>query len=58
MFWVTGYAALATAVGVLVRSVPVALAVGIAWAGPFEHLVQEAWAVVAGAVLARRDVSA
>ncbi len=44
MFWVTGYAALATAVGVLVRSVPVALAVGIAWAGPFEHLVQEAWA--------------
>ena len=44
MFWVTCYAALATAVGVLVRSVPVALAVGIAWAGPFEHLVQEAWA--------------
>jgi hypothetical protein len=43
MFWVTGYAVLAMAVGVLVRSVPVALAVGIAWAGPFEHLVQEAW---------------
>ena len=31
------------ALGVLVRSVPVALAVGIAWAGPFEHLVQNAW---------------
>jgi ABC-2 type transport system permease protein len=28
---------------VLLRSVPVALAVGIAWAGPFEHLVQNAW---------------
>jgi ABC-2 type transport system permease protein len=43
MFWVTGYAVLGMAVGVLVRSVPIALAVGIAWAGPFEHLVQEAW---------------
>jgi hypothetical protein len=28
---------------VLVRSVPVALAIGIAWAGPFEHLLQDAW---------------
>jgi ABC-2 type transport system permease protein len=26
-----------------VRSVPVALAIGIAWAGPFEHLLQDAW---------------
>jgi ABC-2 type transport system permease protein len=43
LFWVTGYALLGTLVGVLVRSVPVALAVGIAWAGPFEHLLQEAW---------------
>ena len=43
MFWATGYAVLGMAVGVLVRSVPVALAIGIAWAGPFEHLVQEAW---------------
>jgi hypothetical protein len=31
-------------VAVLLRSVPLALAVGIAWAGPFEHLVQNAWA--------------
>jgi hypothetical protein len=30
-------------VAVLVRSVPIALAVGIAWAGPFEHLLQDAW---------------
>jgi hypothetical protein len=34
---------LGTTVAVLLRSVPVALAVGIAWAGPFEHLVQNAW---------------
>jgi ABC-2 type transport system permease protein len=43
LYWVAGYALLGTMVGVLVRSVPVALAVGIAWAGPFEHLLQEAW---------------
>ncbi|HEX6595377.1 MAG TPA: hypothetical protein VF045_00475 [Acidimicrobiales bacterium] len=44
LLWVTGYAVLATALAVVVRSVPVALAIGIAWAGPLEHLVQEAWA--------------
>ena len=44
LFWVTGYAILGTTVAVLVRSVPVALAIGIAWAGPFEHLLQDAWA--------------
>jgi ABC-2 type transport system permease protein len=33
-FWITGYALLGTTVAVLLRSVPVALAVGIAWAGP------------------------
>lgn len=44
VLWVTGYAVLGTTLAVLVRSVPVALAVGIAWAGPFEHLVQDAWA--------------
>jgi ABC-2 type transport system permease protein len=43
LFWVTGYAILGMTVAVLVRSVPVALAVGIAWAGPFEHLLQDAW---------------
>lgn len=31
-----------TALGVLVRSTPVALAAGIAWMGPLEHLVQKA----------------
>ena len=43
MVWITGYAVLGTTLGVLLRSVPLALAVGIAWAGPFEHLVQDAW---------------
>jgi ABC-2 type transport system permease protein len=44
LLWVTGYAVLGLALAVVLRSVPVALAVGIAWAGPIEHLVQEAWA--------------
>jgi len=43
LFWISGYAILGATVGVLVRSVPVALAIGIAWAGPFEHLLQDAW---------------
>jgi ABC-2 type transport system permease protein len=43
LFWVTGYALLGMTLAVLVRSVPVALAIGIAWAGPFEHLLQDAW---------------
>jgi hypothetical protein len=43
LFWVSGYALLGMTVAVLVRSVPVALAIGIAWAGPFEHLFQDAW---------------
>lgn len=43
LFWVTGYAVIGMALAVLLRSVPVALAVGIAWAGPFEHLLQDAW---------------
>jgi ABC-type transport system involved in multi-copper enzyme maturation permease subunit len=43
LLWVTGYAVLGTTLAVLLRSVPLALAVGIAWAGPIEHLVQDAW---------------
>lgn len=39
-----GYSALGMAVAVLLRSVPLALAVGIAWAGPVEHLIGDAWA--------------
>jgi ABC-2 type transport system permease protein len=43
LFWVSGYAVLGTAIAVIVRSVPLSLAIGIAWAGPFEHIVQDAW---------------
>jgi ABC-2 type transport system permease protein len=43
VFWVSAYALLGMTVAVLVRSVPIALAIGIAWAGPFEHLLQDAW---------------
>jgi hypothetical protein len=41
--WITGYALLALMLAVLTRSVPIALSVGIAWSGPLEHLVQNAW---------------
>jgi len=43
LFWVSGYALLGTMLGVLIRSVPIALAAGIAWAGPIEHVVGNAW---------------
>jgi hypothetical protein len=43
LVWVTGYAVLAMTVAMLVRSLAVALAVGILWAGPVEHLIQNAW---------------
>lgn len=43
LIWVTGYALLGTALAVVVRSVPVALAIGIGWAGPFEHILADAW---------------
>ena len=43
LLWIGGYAVLGTALAVVTRSVPVALGVGIAWAGPFEHLLQDAW---------------
>jgi ABC-2 type transport system permease protein len=46
LVWVTGYALLGMTVAVLVRSVPVALGVGIAWAGPVEHILQDAWSPV------------
>jgi ABC-2 type transport system permease protein len=47
LFWVSGYALLGAALAVVVRSVPLALAIGIAWAGPFEHIVQDAWGAAA-----------
>jgi hypothetical protein len=32
-----------TALAVIFRSVPLALAVGFAWAGPFENIVSRSW---------------
>jgi hypothetical protein len=40
---VCGWALLGMALGLAARSTPVALGIGIAWAGPFEHLFQDAW---------------
>jgi ABC-2 type transport system permease protein len=47
LFWVSGYALLGTALAVVVRSVPLALAIGIAWAGPFDHILQDSWTAAA-----------
>jgi ABC-type transport system involved in multi-copper enzyme maturation permease subunit len=46
LFWVSGYALLGMTIAVLVRSVPLALGIGIAWAGPVEHILQDAWSPV------------
>ena len=43
LLWIAGYALLGTALAVVLRSVTVALAVGIAWFGPFEHIVEGSW---------------
>jgi ABC-2 type transport system permease protein len=44
-FFVAGaWACIGTAVAVFTRSVPIALAVAIGWAGPIEHITQQAWA--------------
>ena len=41
---VTAWASLGMALAVFVRSIPVALGIGIVWSGPLEHLTQDAWA--------------
>ena len=46
LFGVAAWASLGMALAVFVRSIPVALAIGIVWSGPFEHLVYDAWAGV------------
>src|SRR5262249_35332361 len=43
LVWLAGYSVLGMTVAVLLRSVPLALAVGIAWAGPAEHLIGGFW---------------
>ncbi len=48
LFGVSAWACFGMALGVLVRSTPLALAVGIAWAGPFEHITHRAWDAASG----------
>jgi ABC-2 type transport system permease protein len=43
LYWVIGYAVLGMALAVVTRSMTLALAVAVAWAGPIEHLIQESW---------------
>jgi hypothetical protein len=43
LVWIVGYAVIGTTLGLLLRSVPLALGVGVAWAGPGEHLIRDGW---------------
>jgi ABC-2 type transport system permease protein len=38
-----GWGTFGTLLAVVFRSVPIVVAIGVAWAGPFEHLLSEAW---------------
>ena len=40
---VSAWAVLGMALAVFVRSIPVVLAIGVVWSGPFEHLLEDAW---------------
>jgi ABC-2 type transport system permease protein len=44
LFVVGAWACIGMAVATFTRSVPIALTIGIAWAGPIEHITQGAWA--------------
>jgi hypothetical protein len=48
LFGIAAWAVFAMALAVIVRSTPIALGIGIAWAGPFEHLTQQAFDAVSG----------
>jgi ABC-2 type transport system permease protein len=43
LFGVAAWASLGMALAIFVRSIPVALGIGIVWSGPFEHLLEDAW---------------
>jgi ABC-2 type transport system permease protein len=45
---VGGWAVLGMALAVILRSTPLALGVGVAWAGPLEHLTEDAWSAAGG----------
>jgi ABC-2 type transport system permease protein len=40
---ITGWAIFGTTLAVIFRSVPLALGVGFAWAGPFENIIVDSW---------------
>jgi ABC-2 type transport system permease protein len=40
---VAAWALFGMAIAIFVRSIPVALGIGIVWAGPFEHIIQDSW---------------
>ena len=48
LFGIAAWAVFGMALAVIVRSTPIALGIGIAWAGPFEHLTQQAFHAVSG----------
>jgi hypothetical protein len=41
--FIAGWAVLATVVGVLARSVPIGVGVGLVWAGPIENVIGDGW---------------
>ena len=43
LFGVAAWASLGMALAIFVRSIPIALGIGIVWSGPLEHLTQQAW---------------
>lgn len=45
---VSAWAVFSMMLGLVIRSTPIALGIGIAWAGPFEHITQEAWSAASG----------
>jgi hypothetical protein len=43
LFGVAAWASLGMALAIVVRSIPIALGIGIVWSGPFEHITSDAW---------------
>ena len=41
--FIAGWAVIATVVGVLARSVPIGVGVGLVWAGPIENIIGDGW---------------
>jgi hypothetical protein len=43
LFVASAWAGFGMAVAIFTRSVPIALGIGIGWAGPVEHITEQAW---------------